>query len=294
MGKFSYEISHAPFDLNILSDSLNKLNVKRSNSVVITEFDNKIVSKYNCSEKYGELDFSQFSRSIINEITDIVEPDFMTLRFRQGFQELRLMGKEINIRDEIFFPTLSIFNSTNGLSKFLVGIGLIRHICSNGMMLGIEGKSLKVECRHYKQVLQDKKEEIIKELPKMKIAIPEYVTLIQKMNESDISLQKFMQNILKTGNNPDKEYQYLLQNIKRFGKMLINSKTDSINPMIYNESQLDFIENSMKYLHQNEKVADIVLDKYTIFNCYLEVFNKSNTGIISKESDRVMKALELV
>jgi len=86
------------------------------------------------------------------------------MKITQGTQELRLIGEEVIINGDKYQKMFNILNSTDKSRALQLNVGLIRWICTNGMVIAVEDEYSGFKTKHFKSTMPGKVEEFIKSL----------------------------------------------------------------------------------------------------------------------------------
>ena len=277
-----------PYNRNNLIDKINKLNVTQKGLTVHTSYDNKSIKTANVSEKYHTFDFPEFVKTIIPEVENYFTPSNYFLRIIGGRQEIKLIGEEVQINNETFYRMLSILNSTDKSKALQMNLGLLRLVCLNGSMVSVPDESISFKVKHFENALTSK-------LDIFNNALKNFQQITNAQKDALVNLQNQKVSYTKLANalvrNEDNEIvDSKLKKLTRFTNKLLNSYTDRLDN-ITNE-QHKILSNPTIILQENTPF-DIELDKYTVYNCYTELYRSKDSAKIKHECDRILKLCKI-
>lgn len=277
------------FESEAVLNCLKKLEIYKTNqNLLVTKLENQVICRKSVSERYGALDFGVFIQNLIPQILVYFKPITFNLTIKRGIQQINFNGETIEIRGEVYHKRFSLFSSTNQSSMLIVNAGLVRQVCTNGSAINI-GANINKKAKHYHILINALFEWICSELPNLENAFCIQIEHILKMDETKVSLRKFMLLIIK--GKIKEETKTGIANVTRFTKMLYESPTDGIDSNTLSEKENLAILNPLKLLAQNSDVEDFYITKHKMFNIYIELFKNRNLSLQQKESQKAFEIL---
>jgi len=272
------------YDKDNIFNTLNNLKIYQQGNYIITNYKGRPISETKVTNKYQIFDFSSFAKEIVGEVENYFTPETYKLRIRKGIQELRLIGEEVYINGEQYHKMLNILNSTDKSRALQLNIGLIRFICTNGVIAAVEDEYTGFKNKHYKSSLPGAVEDFMKNLNKFNIILDKQSTIIESLSTNIISLQELAAKLTLDEHGVIKENRLL--KLKSFTKKLLTSKTDKLNIKLLNEEQIKLL--NYPEIFQSTKV-DIEIPAYQAFNNYTELFREYDSSVIKRETNRILE-----
>jgi hypothetical protein len=266
--------------------TLNDINIYQQGDYIITKFQNRPISETKVTNKYQIFDFSSFSKSIIEQVENYFTPETYKLRVRQGVQELRLIGEEIYINGERYHKMLNILNSTDKTRALQLNIGLMRFICTNGLVAAVEDEYTGFKNKHFKSSLPQAVENFMKNIEKFNIIVDKQSTIIESLSKKIISFQEIAKNLALNKDGVVKESNLL--KLKAFSKKLMTSKTDRLDTSLLNQEQLHLLTFPEIF---NSTNVDIEIPAYQAFNNYTELYREYDSSVMKRETNRILQLI---
>lgn len=268
-------------------DTLDNLEIKKgSTNQVETYFNKRLISVADVSEHYQIFDFSTFSKGMINEVENFFTPERYTLRIRKGEQELRLIGEEIMINNEIYYKMFNLLNSTDKSKALQINIGLLRFLSNAGIVIGGEKANSHMRVKHYRSKLNEKVEEFEKDISKFNVSIDYQKSIIENIFPKKVSFIDLVKKYIVNKEGEIEDARFV--KIKAFGKKLMTSKTDSIKTL--NSDQIKLLNNPESYIKGNSNI-DIELTGEQVFNCYTELWKNYDSAVMYRETNKILELI---
>jgi hypothetical protein len=276
------------YDKQSIFDTLDKLIIKKGMAnQVETYFDNRLISVSDVSDHYQIFDFSTFAKNMINEVENFFEPEKFTLRIRKGEQELRLIGEEVMINNEIYYKMFNLLNSTDKSKALQINIGLVRFLSNAGIIIGGENSNSHMRVKHYRSKLNDKVEEFEKEISKFNVSIDYQKSVIENIFPKKVSFVELVRNYV-TNKDGDMEDARFIK-MKAFGKRLMISRTDGLSTITAEERNL--LTSPELYVKQKNSPIDIELTGEQVFNNYTELWKNYDSGVMYRETNKILELI---
>jgi len=275
------------FNQSTIIDTLSKLDIEQKGNNIFTRFDNKLIANSLVSDKYKLFDFSNFAIDVVKEIENYFTPENFILRINKGQQELRLIGEEVSINGDKYHKMFNIFNSTDRSRALGLNTGLIRFVCTNGMVVGVEDELSKLKVKHFKSTLPNKVDLFIKSLEHFDLNIHKQAETLNQLNGNFVSFKELVNKLSvdKKGIiTPNK-----MNTIRAFSKKLLVSETDRLQNL--REEQIELLNNPSLFKEKGFDKIDIEMSSYKALNCYTEVFRNYNSQILDRETNRILELI---
>lgn len=265
-----------------IKSNLDKFENKLENGNLTTTFDGRVVCTVDVSKVYYNFDFTNFTKSILNEISNYFTPENYRLSVKSGVQEIRLIGDEIFIDNEKYKKIISIINSTDKSKALSMNVGLVK-------MSGKYIKSITIltsfSNKHYKTSLPDKIKAFSDNLKNFNINIDFHIKTIEDLKNKNISMLEFTKSFLFDHDG----------NLISSNKLKLNAL---IKKLIYSYNFKNMYSklskfNNIKTINDNN-FEDINLNSKMVYDAYMELFSDKDTGIIARESRRIIDTLDKV
>ena len=266
---------------------------KPTKTEVETTYKNRLICKKYCSDKYAAFDFGLFVCSMLNVIEEYFTPVLFDLSLVRGFQEIRLKGAELHLNGENYMKMLTLSSSSNGYYPLSVNAGLLRQVCENGLMIGVEGASFNSKTRHYSAAIEALVAGFQNSLPKIEHAFATQTELLLQIGNGPVSLRHFLKSYIKQ-NKDGEPIGVLVENTKRLMRKLKDSESDRLDMNVLTANQKNAIESPLMLTAHVSGYDDVMINRTQIFNCYTEVFRKRPAAVIEKETTRVYNVLNQI
>lgn len=263
------------FDSIKINEDLDKFDNQIENGWLVSRYDGREICRVEISKVYYNFDFTNFSKTICSEILNYFTPEKYGLRIR-GVQEIRLVGDELYIDNERYEKMISIINSTDKTKALSMNIGLIR------TEKGENHKSITVltsfSNKHYKSSLPEKIESFSENLINFDMNINFHIKTIEDLKNNEVSLKDFAKMLM----------------FNEEGKVIVTVETKVLALCKRLRKFYDFKDLSNIDSSNLDTVEDLKLDAKTLYSAYVELFRECDAAIISRESRRVIEALETI
>jgi hypothetical protein len=266
-------------------DTLNMLDLTQKGNNILTKFDNRLIANTIVSNKYKLFDFSTFARNIVNEIENYFTPESFILKVTRGQQELRLIGESVLINGDKYSKMFNIFNSTDRTRALGINAGLIRFVCTNGMVIGVEDELSQLKVKHFKNSMPDKVQEFIKSLDHFNLNIQKQSDTLEQLNGGFVSFKELAGKLIVDKDGIVSANKAM--KLRAFAQKLLNSDTDRLENLA--KEQIELLNNP--HLIDDFKKVDIEIPSYTALNCYTEVFRKYDSQVLSRETNRILELI---
>ena len=266
-------------------DTLNMLELTQKGNNILTKFDNKMIANTLVSNKYELFDFPTFAGNIVNEIENYFTPESFILKVTKGQQELRLIGESVLINGDKYSKMFNIFNSTDRTRALGMNAGLIRFVCTNGIVIGVEDELSQLKVKHFKSSMPDKVQEFIKSLDHFDINIQKQSETLEQLNGDFVSFKELAGKLIVDKDGIVSANKAM--KLRAFAQKLLNSDTDRLENLA--KEQIELLNNP--HLINDFKKVDIEIPSYTALNCYTEVFRKYDSQVLSRETNRILELI---
>lgn len=289
---YEEKLESEPYNKNRILEILQSHKVfKHSATEVNTSYKNKLICRKYCSDKYAAFDFGLFVCNILNKIEEFFTPVLYDLWLVRGFQEIKLKGAELQLNDEKYIKMLTITSSSNGYYPLAINAGLLRLVCTNGMMIGVEGASFNRKTRHYPTAIDALIDDFQNNLPKIEYAFLVQSKLLTQIDNTPVSLSDFLKVYIKE-NKEGEPVGVLVDNAKRLMNKLRESESDRLDINTLTTHQKNALDSPLMLTAHVSGYDDVMVNKIKLFNCYTEIFRKRPAVVIEKETTRVFKVLK--
>ena len=274
-------------------NTVDKLNIYQDvENKVITEFAGRQIAKANMSDRYGVFNFKEFINNVISPVEHLFQPKRMNIMIDGGHQELRLLGDERIVNGQKYDYMLSIFSSSDGSRALTLACGLMRLVCSNGMVIGVPGEHANIRTKHFEKSMAEKVLWFISNLEKIPQTIEQQIALMNGLEGKNVSLKQIANNICFTTDDEGKikELVSMKQAFKNFLNTLWYSNTDKLDKNLLTVEQKKLFWRPDSIIN-NKTSLDIMLPATQAFNCWTENVRDKDMSKIQLESTRIYNAL---
>lgn len=264
------------FNLNDAQDTLSKFRNTVEGGVLTTSYDNRIVAKTDVSKIYFNFDFANFSKTILAKITTYFTPEKYFLSAKSGIQEIRLVGDELYIDNEIYKKMITIVNSTDKSRALSMNIGLVKMSKYNYIQSYIILTSF--TNKHYVSSLPDKIKDFSDNLINFNIDIDYHIKTIEDLKYKNVDIVKLTKSMLyKTDGELIKSMDLKLRALA--------------NKLQYMKKYRNDWKILMNITSKNIS-SELIINSKDIFDTYMVLFKDKDSSIIARESRRILNALE--
>ena len=275
------------YDKDNIFNTLDKLELSRTDNNIITKFDNRLISNTLVTNKYELFDFPNFAKEVVGEIENYFTPEKYTLRITQGQQELRLIGEEVLINGDRYSKMFNILNSTDKSRALQLNIGLIRFICSNGMVIAADDEYAGFKTKHFTATMPGKVKDFVEKLDNFEMSINTQCQIIENLQGKFVSFKELAQKLALDENGIMNESRSL--KLRAFAKKLITSQTDRLVDL--STEQLSLLNNANLFLNPQYSKVDIDMPSYNALNCWTEVYRTYDSSVLKRETNRILELI---
>jgi hypothetical protein len=251
---------------------IDKISIEKIEDQVITKYDNRVIKIANVSSRYEIFDIVKYLKDKIEIIENNFNITHYILSIKGGQQSLQLISDEVQIGGVNFRKSFYILNSTDKSRRLNFNSGL-----QSDKFYSI-GKAVSMCKKHLKGVTQAAEDASVGLNGE---TFDEQIELIESLVGHRIKFSKIREVILGNGENtPD-------INHRRFDAFKNSVRYESLYKRIdLTESQRRMLLTQSDRL--NEIEDDFYLDAFLTFQIYMTIFNKQDSHIIKKETERIM------
>lgn len=281
------------YDKEKINERIEPLKVTTNGQRVVTWYNGSEIANVPVSNRYHIFQFGEFVQRMLPVIENYFTPSRYIMEIYGGVQELKLYGTGFDVDGEKYYEMLSILNSTDKSKALQINIGLLRQVCTNGMVVSFEENEVSIKAKHFKKSLPEKVDYFASKIKDFKLMSQSQVTFINKLNKMDpVSYLEIAEGlILKKAKDGEIKHNPLgIKRVKEFGKMLMFSPTDKLNPDDYrNKRHIIHYPDSYvnKRLIGTDK--DLEISAKTAFNCYVEPYKTSDASTLKTECDNILQ-----
>jgi len=273
------------YDKENIFNVLDKLELSRTDNNIITKFDNRLISNAVVTNKYELFDFPNFAKEVVGEIENYFTPETYQLRITQGQQELRLIGEEVLINGDRYSKMFNVLNSTDKSRALQLNIGLIRFICTNGMVIAADDEYAGFKTKHFKATMPDKVSHFVESLNDFDLCVNKQSEIIENLTGKFVSFKELAQKVALDEQGIMNESRSL--KLRAFAKKLLTSKTDCLVDL--QSEQVSLLRNANLFLNPQFKNVDVEMSAYKALNCWTEVYRTYDSSVLKRETNRILE-----
>lgn len=266
-------------------NTLNNLELSRSGDNILTHFNNRLIANTIVTNKYELFDFPSFAKEMVSEVQNYFTPERYMLRITKGQQELRLIGEEVLINGDMYLKMFNILNSTDKSRALQLNIGLVRFICSNGMVVGYDDEFSSLRTKHFKSSMPGKVELFSEGLDNFDISINKQVSIIDNLKGRFVSFKELASKLALDEDGIMNENRSL--KLRAFAKKLLTSETDRLEEL--KSDEITLLKNPHFFLDPKFNSIDIEMPSYKALNCWTEVYRNYDSSILKRETNRILE-----
>lgn len=250
---------------------IDGINIYQSDDLVITKYFDTVIKSTPVSKLYEIFDIKSFLKSKINQIEENFTISHYKLSIRGGIQDLTLLSDSIVINGTNYYKSFFILNSSDKSRRLNMNLGLYRE--DNGTYFVNAIRNMSLSKKHLRGVTASAEE--------ASASIDG-----ETFNEQIQSIQSLVGE------------RVMLSQIQ---KIIVDKDLD------VNHKKFDMFKNSVRFTDRSltknqlgvlmtpsEKLVistsnDFSIDAYMVFNCYLSCFNRQDSYIVKRETERISK-----
>lgn len=267
-----------PYDKKEILNQLEDFQVTTKGSVVITKYKDKTY-KSDRSSNYEVVDFKKVVSALLENIGGIMQPNFYNLTIKKGYQELKLRGDDHIIGGETFHEMIWLTNSNDGTKKLSIRYGLMRQICSNGVVRTVKGDGFSVKHLKSNEVNEQLKT-FIKSLPALDVT--QEIKTIKKIQKKDVTVREVADYLVNRVGEKGNDAIW-----KKLVRKLNSSKTDRLGGA--DDARINVI--NVPFHKMTDEQLDVKLPAWNVFNCYTELWRSLDAGEIARETEKILAVL---
>jgi len=276
-----------PYVSDNIKNTLDSLKITQNGLNVLTHYDGRLIANSTVSDNYELFDFSNFAKNVLSEIENYFTPEEYILKITKGQQELRLIGEEVLINGEVYKKMFNIFNSTDRSRALGLNTGLLRFVCTNGMVIGLENETANVKVKHYKNRLPGKVETFLNGLDQFNLNVESQAGIIENLATKQVSFKELAKKLAVDNKNIITDGSILKLNA--FAKKLQFSETDRLANLA--KEQIELLNNPILFKDRGYDKVDIVMPSYQALNCYTEIWRNRDSGTLNRETNRILELI---
>lgn len=274
-----------PYNEEKILDKLSKLQIEQKGNTVFTYFDNRLISNSDVTDIYQVFDFATFAKNITPKVKEYFTPNEYLLRIVGGVQELRLIGDAIDLNGEKYLKMFNILNSTDNSRALQCNIGLIRFICSNGMVIADKDNYAGFKVKHYVEKLDEKVDIFLNQLPNFNIEFEKQLSIINQLNNKFVSFKEIAAKLALDEDGVINDSR--ANKLRAFSKKLLTSETDRLE--VLNNDQIKLLNNSTLFQNSEFDKIDVEITANKVVNCWTEVYRNYDSSVIKRETNRIIE-----
>ncbi len=256
--------------------TLDKITIQKIEGQVITKFDGRVINITNVSDRYEIFDIVKYLKDKIELIEKNFRISKYVLRLTSGRQFLQLISDKIEIGGVEFYKSFYILNSTDKSRTLSFNLGLQS---DNISVVGI--KNVGIVKKHLTGVTKAAEDASIQVDHE---TFNEQIESMRSLVGHRISFSKIREIIL---GEKEEIPQINHRKFDAFKNVVRWSASDM--KLNITKEQRDLLYKDSDRIKEISKAEDFYIDAYWAFLSYLKIFNKQDSHIIKKETERIMK-----
>lgn len=259
-----------------LIDKIEKISIEKVGKQIVTKYGDSVLSIANVSNRYEIFDIKTYLKNKL----DIIEENFKIkkyfFRIRKGVQELTLLSDTVNINGINFYKSFFILNSSDKSRRLNFNVGLYSDI--NKLFIVSSVKNLGLSKKHLKGVTA------AAELSSEGLngeTFTEQIESLKSLVDHKIKFSKLKECIVVKEDVKSNHMKF-----DAFKNSIIHHALDgrlSLNSVQYNTLQTP---SERLIIDINN---DFYIDAFLAFQIYMRIFNKKDSYVILKETEKIMK-----
>jgi hypothetical protein len=261
---------YTKYDKQDLFEKIEKLEIIKTDNLVITKYDGRVINSSVVSSRYEIFDIVKYLKEKIESIENNFKISSYNIKISKGIQHLRLLSDSVNINGMTFYKSFYILNSTDKSRRLSFNIGLFSDIHNLYFISGINSSLSK---KHLKGVT-DAAESAFSVGSE---TFNEQINSLESLVGHRVLFSKIREVIL--GDSP-KDINHrkfdAFKNSIRYSKLELTKK------------QINLLYSRSESITSIDREDDFYIDAFWTLQVYLKIFNKEDSHIIKNECDRIM------
>jgi hypothetical protein len=258
-----------------LFDKIEQISIEQVENQIITKYGNSVLSIANVSNRYEIFDIKSYLKSKI----DVIENNFNITKYffrvHKGIQELTLLSDSIEIEGVNFYKSFFILNSSDKSRRLSFNAGLYSdvkdfYVVSSIKNLGLTKKHLKGVTEAAEMASEGLNGETFNE----------QIESLQNLVGHRISLSKLKESIVV-----DSEIKAEHMKFDAFKNAIIYYSSEG--RLKLSSSQYVTLKIPSEKLEINNN-NDFYVDAFWAFQTYMRLFNKQDSHVVKRETERIM------
>jgi hypothetical protein len=179
----------------------------------------------------------------------------------------------------------NILNSTDKSRALQLNVGLIRFICTNGMVVAADDEYAGLKTKHFKATLPEKVKEFVDSLDTFDLNIQKQSEVLENLTGRFVSFKELAAKLALDEEGIINESRGL--KLRAFAKKLMTSETDRLVDL--HSEQESLLRNANLFLNPQYKNVDIEMPAYSALNCWTEVYRNYDSSILKRETNRILE-----
>lgn len=269
-------IHYTNYNKQELVDKINSISISLSESgQVITKYHDRVVSISNVSKLYEIFDIKKY---LIDKL-DLIEKNFNIIKYdfkiKKGIQYLTLLSDTINIEGVEYHKSFFILNSSDKSRRLSFNVGLYSstknlYIINSVKNIGLVKKHLRGVTEAAEMASAGLNDE----------TFTEQIDLIKSLIGHRISLSKLKDIIVE---DPDVKTNHLRFDAFKNSIIYYNSE----GRLNLTNDQRNVLKTPSDRLTLDTR-TDFYIDAFWAFQTYLKLFNRQDSHVIKRETERIM------
>jgi hypothetical protein len=258
-----------------LFDKIEQISIEQVENQIITKYGSSVLSIANVSNRYEIFDIKSYLKSKI----DVIENNFNITKYffrvHKGIQELTLLSDSIEIEGVNFYKSFFILNSSDKSRRLSFNAGLYSddknfYVVSSIKNLGLTKKHLKGVTEAAEMASEGLNGETFNE----------QIESLQNLVGHRISLSKLKESIVV-----DSEIKAEHMKFDAFKNAIIYYSSEG--RLKLSSSQYVTLKTPSEKLEINNN-NDFYVDAFWAFQTYMRLFNKQDSHVVKRETERIM------
>jgi len=262
------------YDKQQIINKIDKLSIEKTESnQVITKYDGNVISVANVSNRYEVFDIKKYLKEKIESIEKNFTINSYRLVIKGGVQYLTLLSDSVNINGIDYQKSFFILNSSDKSRRLSFNAGLYSK--SKNLYIINSVKNANFNKKHLKGVTQ------AAEIASVDITgetFDDQVNMIQSLIDHRVKLSNLRDIIV------DSDYKVNHMKFDAFKNSLLYTFQDGLVKL--NSDQIKTLKTKSESLVIDSN-NDFYVDAFWAFQNYLKIFNKQDSHIIQKETERI-------
>jgi hypothetical protein len=268
---------YIPFKKEDLIEKISKLDIIQEGNQIITKYNDRVLKTTTVSNRYEIFDIKGYLIDQIDFISSNFPIHSYKLDIRGGIQSLDLLSDVVKIGDSEFYKGFFLLNSSDKSRALNFNAGLYNKTQNWYYIWGLNVNLYKKHLKGVTSIANDKTAQLNDE------TFSEQIEMLTDLVDHKVSYKEVVKVI-----SPTIDVKVNLAKLESFNQSILYLHRN--NKILLTKEQLDLLKLDGEQIHSKvDNFDNFYFDAFTVFRIYLGLFNRQDSYLIKKETDKISK-----